>query len=258
MVGARNPREAEGPRERARGREGEIEGTQWNLKRQRMLEQDDDLRSASLQRQPAPHARGGGGGGGGGDGWPSRSARAHGFQYEDPFEASARKGSAGDGIDHRQGWTRTPEGGGRGGGGHDGRVGWGVRDQESEMGGGRRGWDRDAMIDLRGDGAEVGVARGGRGEAEGARGGGAGPKNDFISGHDKLRQDMAEKNGRRGAGGAGAQGRAGGGGYGDWQQGAQYSSSGASAKTLGGKRSLFLFIIFIFYFFPTLPLKLSA
>ncbi len=235
MDGARNPREADGQRERARGREGEIEGGQWNLKRQRMLEQDDDLRSAPLQRQPAMHARGGGGGGGvsggggGGDDcdrWPSRSARAHGFEYEDPFEASGRIGSAGVGTDHRQGWTRAPEGGGRGGGCHDGRVGWGMRDQESEMGGGRRGWDRDSLVDLRGDGAELGVARGGRGGAEGARGGGAGPRNDFISGHDKLRQDVAEKNGRRGAAGVGALGRAG--VLGVWQLGVLYSSSGAS------------------------------
>ena len=225
--GARKPRDGDSQRERARERDGDSEGDQWSFKRQRVQEQDDDLRSAPLLRQRAPQARGGG------DGGPSRSARPHGFEYEDPFEASDRGDSGGDRRDPHQGWMRGVEGGGKGGSGNDDRVGWGVRDEENEMG---AGWDRDFMMDVRSHRPEGGAARGARGWAEGVKGAGAGPKNDFISGHDKLRQDVAEKHGRRGAAGAGGQGR--GGGSGDWQQASHYSSSGSSAKTLGGKRSL--------------------
>ena len=232
VEGARKPSEGDSQRERARGRDGDSEGDQWSLKRQRMQEQDDDLRSAPLLRQSAPQARGGGGG----DGWPSRSARPHGFEYEDPFEASDRGGSGGDRRDPHQGWMRGVEDAGKGGSGNHDRVGWGVRDEENDMGAGRRGWDRDFMMDVRSHRPEGGAARGARGWAEGVKGAGAGPKNDFISSHEKLRQDLAEKHGRRGAAGAGGQGR--GGGSGDWQQASHYSSSGSSAKTLGGKRSL--------------------
>jgi hypothetical protein len=162
-----------------------------------------------------------------GGGWPRGNDDPQGFDYHEEYQ---------DRQDNRcvsrveRSWAR------------DGR------DKEGERGMDRRGgWNRTSG-DWEGGGGQKPHAMG-MGENAGCVS--SAIRSDFISGSDKFRQDLAEKNGARGGGrgpGRGGGGTSGGrgdggGAFADWQAGSQYSGGGGggggAGKTLGGKRCVY-------------------